>query len=446
MSASSFLRHADKLSAQIRRGTLKAGTRLPPVRDYAYEHGMAVSTAARVYAELVRRGLVAGHVGRGTFVRPPVTEPRFSEPGHLIDLEFNAAGLLPEEALLFRGVMEQSCMPDVLAALGNSASAYASTDVRATFAWHLHREAWSPEAGHLLIAGSGRQAIAGSFAALTEPGASIGIEATTYPMTRAIARRLGRTVIPLAMDADGVLPDAIADARQNHEVRVVYLQPVLHNPLGMTMSPARRAAIAETLVRHDVTLIEDVVYGFLAPDDGPPIAALAPDHVILIDSLSKRGFSGMPLGLLVIGNRALRDRVAGSLRSGAWLAAPLSVAIGCGMITSQALSTFEANRRVDARHRQSILRHYLPETCLQSDVRSYHAWLRLPDPWRPETFCAAALREGIALTPATSFTVQPSHTKDAVRLALAKPTMEQLDQAMSTLRRLLDEGNAYPIY
>ena len=57
------------LREAILSGTYRPGERLPPQRDFAYARGIAVSTASRVYAELARRGLTAGEVGRGTYVR-----------------------------------------------------------------------------------------------------------------------------------------------------------------------------------------------------------------------------------------------------------------------------------------------------------------------------------------------------------------------------------------
>src|ERR1700761_6751150 len=92
MSKSEFLKLADAIAAEIAEGTLKPGDRLPPQRNFAYERKIAVSTAGRVYSELLRRGLVVGEVGRGTFIsgdaKRGVTAP--SEPsGIRIDLEFN---------------------------------------------------------------------------------------------------------------------------------------------------------------------------------------------------------------------------------------------------------------------------------------------------------------------------------------------------------------------
>ncbi|NJA56964.1 GntR family transcriptional regulator, partial [Streptomyces sp. NEAU-H3] len=68
-----YLRHAHVLASRILSGRLRPGDRLPPQRVYARERGIAASTAARVYGELRRRGLVVGEVGRGTYVRaaPP---------------------------------------------------------------------------------------------------------------------------------------------------------------------------------------------------------------------------------------------------------------------------------------------------------------------------------------------------------------------------------------
>src|SRR6476659_3395793 len=74
-----YLKLADTVAAEIANGALKPGDRLPPQRRFAYERKIAVSTASRVYTELLRRGLVVGEVGRGTFIsgeaRRGVTSP-----------------------------------------------------------------------------------------------------------------------------------------------------------------------------------------------------------------------------------------------------------------------------------------------------------------------------------------------------------------------------------
>ena len=91
---------ADRLADDIACGRLKPGERLAPQRDFAYRRGIANSTASRVYGELRRRGLVAGEVGRGTFVRAATVTPRraLDEPAaERIDLELNFP-VVPDQA------------------------------------------------------------------------------------------------------------------------------------------------------------------------------------------------------------------------------------------------------------------------------------------------------------------------------------------------------------
>src|SRR5262245_62239681 len=92
MSANEYVGLVDELAAAIAAGRLKPGERLLPQRIFAYEKGIAASTAGRVYAELLRRGLVVGEVGRGTFVAgssPPPGSIRGEPRDGPIDLEFN---------------------------------------------------------------------------------------------------------------------------------------------------------------------------------------------------------------------------------------------------------------------------------------------------------------------------------------------------------------------
>src|SRR3979490_436017 len=102
MSKFEYAKLADAVAAEIASGALKPGDRLPPQRAFAYERKIAVSTASRVYTELLRRGLVVGEVGRGTFISGEARrgisssmEPR----GARTDFEFNYP-LLPTQSAL----------------------------------------------------------------------------------------------------------------------------------------------------------------------------------------------------------------------------------------------------------------------------------------------------------------------------------------------------------
>ncbi|MEU9115093.1 PLP-dependent aminotransferase family protein [Streptomyces sp. NPDC048483] len=424
---------ADELAADIASGRLRPGDRLPPLRRYARRRGIAASTAGRVYRELTRRGLTVGEVGRGTFVRTsaPATEPALAEPGGArIDLELNFPVLREQPARLaasLQHLLRAEALAPSLQAVGVAGTAPA----RQAAAAHLARGGWTPDPRQLLFAGNGRQAIAAAIATLVPAGERLGVESLTYPLVKGIAARLGVTLVPLAMDEHGLVPAAIDAAPL---LRAVYLQPALHNPLGITMPGPRREQLAETLRRHDLFAIEDAIYGFLRTDLSP-FAALAPERTIVVDSLSKRLAPGLTVGFLMTPEGRTQD-VAAALRSGTWTAARFALDAATRWMADGTAAAIEEEKRRDAATRQSLAAERLAPHTHQADPHAYHLWWQLPAPWRADTFVAAAARRGIAVTPSGAFAVGPAHAPHAVRLALASPPLDALADALDVLAQL----------
>jgi DNA-binding transcriptional MocR family regulator len=293
---------------------------------------------------------------------------------------------------------------------------------------------WRPRPEAFVFAGSGRQSLAAAVSTLVPVGGRLAVEAVTYPMIKGIAARLGITLVPIAMDGEGLRPDAIAKAHRAGALSALYLQPVMQNPLGITMTAARRTEIIRVARKLDLTLIEDLVYGFLT--DVPPLAAEAEERSIVIDSLSKRLAPGIAVGFLHV-PPTLRERVATVVRTGAWSVTPLALAGGLRLMADGTAAEITRRKRADAQARQAIVAECLPGLAIEADRQSYHVWLHLPDGWRGETAAAAAARAGIAITPASAFAVSPGHSPNAVRLALGLPSHDQLRFALTRLAALL---------
>ncbi|MEH2499397.1 DNA-binding transcriptional MocR family regulator [Bradyrhizobium sp. AZCC 1678] len=436
MSKFEYLKLADTVAAEIANGGLKPGDRLPPQRSFAYERKIAVSTASRVYTELLRRGLVVGEVGRGTFVSGETrrgiampTEPR----GARIDLEVNYP-ILPTQSVMIARSLAGLERPEVLDLALRHSTTTGTQAARTISAEFLSREDWTPAADQLVFTANGRQCIAAALAAMVPSGGRCGVEALTYPFIKDIAARLGVTLVPLAMDEHGVRPDAVAKAHREAHLSALYVQPTIQNPLGMTMPPARRADLLRVVEKLGLTVIEDTVYGFL--DEETPMAALAPDSCITLDSLSKKVAPGLALGFIVSPPR-LRERIMAAVRSGGWTASGFAFAAGQRLMADGTVAELSRLKRIDAARRQQMAAKYLAGFEVQANVKSYHLWLTLPQHWRSQTFVAAAARRDIALTPSTTFAVSPGHAPNAVRLALGAPSTEQLDLALRTLSGML---------
>ncbi len=63
-----YIQIADHLSSQIVRGEMRAGEKLPSVRDMAINSGVNPNTIQRTYSEMERMGIVETKRGQGTFV------------------------------------------------------------------------------------------------------------------------------------------------------------------------------------------------------------------------------------------------------------------------------------------------------------------------------------------------------------------------------------------
>ncbi|MFD7588025.1 PLP-dependent aminotransferase family protein [Kitasatospora sp. NPDC059811] len=444
---------ADEIADAITGGRLRPGQQLPTQRAFARSRGIANSTAGRVYRELTRRGLTTGEVGRGTFVRAGQGagggatggQVALAEPaGAPVDLELNYPAV-PEQAALLAAGLAPLLRADALGAALAPVGAAGTGAARQAFAALLSderrtggdrtgrdREVTPEIAGEeLLFAGNGRQAIAAALSALVPPGHRLGVEALTYPVVKAVAQRLGITLVPLAVDEHGLLPDAVAAAHRAAPLRAVYVQPRLQNPLGGSLPYERTAALAEELRRLDLPAVEDAIWSFLRPEL-TALASLAPERTVLVDSLSKRLAPGLTTGFAVV-PAALRERIAGALRSGGWTPSGFALEAAVRWIGDGTVAEVAAAKRADAVARQLLAREALTGQRVRADPRSYYLWWELPAAWRAETFVAVAARASIAVTPAAAFAADPRRSPSAVRVALASPPLPVLAQALETL-------------
>jgi hypothetical protein len=80
---------------------------------------------------------------------------------------------------------------------------------------------------------------------LLEPGIRVAVEDPGYPPVRLLFASLGARVVPVPVDAEGLVVDALPD-----DVRLVYVSPSHQFPLSMSMSLRRRLAASCCSTTH----------------------------------------------------------------------------------------------------------------------------------------------------------------------------------------------------
>lgn len=431
---SNFRDVADEIETEIKSGTLPVGMRLPPQRTFAHERGIAASTAGRVYAELVRRGLVTGEVGRGTFVCPLSSPDQgLSEAAaDPVDLRVNFP-ILEDQARLLAPAIARLSRADVLDAAirphgADGRGIEAQKDVARAFLD-------VPDDHGILFAGSGRQALGIAIATLVPPGGTLAVERWTYPIVLDLADRLGRRIVALDMDENGVLPEAIAAARRRRRFDAIYLQPVIHNPTTSTMTLERRRAVVSVVERLGTPIIEDLVYRFLHPDPRPSLCDLAAD-VVTVDSLSKRVAPGLSIGLLTSPRDRLPTLRRTALQMG-WTASTFAVHAAAAWMADGTIEALDRAKRSDAARRREIFALTFDGTDLIVSQDGYHAWLTLPYGCDPLALMQNLEAQGLAVGDGRLFTATPSQTVSHLRLALSGPPVAHLATALEHVRNAL---------
>jgi len=414
-----YLAVADAIAEDIRTGRLRPGERLPTHRLLADLLGVNLSTVTRAYQEAARRRLVGGEVGRGTYVLGVYSEAAIfaigqRPAGGLIDLSANRPPRLAQDADLAGWAPG----PGDAARLLDYPGPEDLRRHREAVAHWLRRRGVEADPDAVQICAGAQHAMDTALGLWPESG-EVACEALVYPGLKAAARHWRRRLHPMAMDREGVLPEAF-EAACRSGVRLAVLSPTLHNPTTATMGLERRRRVLELARRWDVLLVEEDVYGLLPESGPPPLASLAPDQVVYLTGLSKTVAPGLRLGYLVLPRR-LRERLREAEDHTTWYVSPLAMELA-----TRWLGDGTAWRRLLAQRRELAARHRL---CLRhlagflwrGEPHCPHLWL-VPPAGGAAALARRALAAGLVVVPAEVFAAGRAGAEDGIRLSLGAAT------------------------
>lgn len=413
-----YLAIADALSADIGSGRLPGGARLPPQRALAETLGIDFTTVSRAYAEARRRGLVEGRVGQGTYVRAKRLSPAVPAVRGIVDMSmnfpprFDDAGLI---ALMWDGVADLQISDGLDLLLRYQEAGGSHRDRGAGVAWLASRIDGISE-DRLVVCPGAQGALLAACRILSEPGDTICAEMLTYPGMRSLAAHLGVRLVGIAMDAEGIIPEAFEAVCLEKRPKALYCNPTLHNPTTATLPRARREALVAVARRHQVPIIEDDAYGALLSEPMPPLAALAPDMVYHVAGLAKCIAPALRIAYLVAPDSRAAARIASVVRATATMASPLTAAIASRWIEDGTADAVLSAIRQEARARQSIAAQILPSDLMVASPQGFHVWLQLPQPWTASEFGDRLRPTGVGVVGSGAFAL--ASPPEGVRLGL----------------------------
>ena len=260
-----------QLRAAIESGRLEMGDRLPPTRQLANELGISRHTVTTVYGRLAAEGYTTGRAGAGSFVstmtvpataartRPAALraaiEPEPWAPGSdgTPPVRFDLRSGTPDLGL-FPVADWRRCMTTALQArpVGYDDPAGSASLRRALARWIGISRAVEATAEQVIVTSGAQHGIDLVTRLLVRPGDAVAVEDPGYSPVIRLFRTLDVEVVPVPVDADGIIVDHIP-----RHVRLVYTTPSHQAPTGVTMSFHRRRDLLQFADTHDVAVIED---------------------------------------------------------------------------------------------------------------------------------------------------------------------------------------------
>jgi DNA-binding transcriptional MocR family regulator len=440
---------ADALAEATRDGRLRPGTKLPTQRELALRLGITVGTVGRAYALAEQRGLLSCEVGRGSFVRETIGPVHsltgadaLAEDG--VDLRLNAPSPTEVDGELTAEIAALAASPCCVDLLRGYAPGTGLGAHRAAVAAWLIQSGIAAEPDRIVMTGGAQAGLYLTLATLTQPGDTVLVEQLCYAGARDIAMRLRLRLEGVAMDEQGMRPDALAEAAAATGAKVALLTPSLHNPTTILMPEARRSQLIRAALAADLRVIEDDIYGPFVADRPTALADLTPDRVIYVGSISKGIMPGLRVGFVL----APRDLVAAlgqAVQAQRVDESPFGGGIFARWLERGLLARAVAAQRSEAVARQALARDLLAGLDLASPTCGLHAWLRLPVGWDTAEAERRLSERGVNVAPAGLFWAGRGAPPRAMRLALGRPaTRARLADGLRIVAETLTGAQAGP--
>ncbi len=273
---------------------------------------------------------------------------------------------------------------------------------------------------------------------LLTPGDLVAVESPTYDRALLQLRLHGMEVLPIPVDDEGMVVDALAEACAAGRVpRMVYTIPNFQNPSGATLSAARRRALVEVCERHDILILEDDPYGKLR-FEGDPIPGIwetaRPGRVVFTSSFSKTVAPGLRVGYLVsppeiaatLAAAASRTYISPALLSEAAVAQLISAGhLEANIVRVTGLMRERRDAMIQG------MRHMPEGSRCVPPLGGFFCWLTLPEGLSADALFEPAAAAGIAYVKGSDCVLDGGER--TLRLAYSGVSPAEIEEGMERL-------------
>ncbi len=297
------------VAALVDQGRLRAGTRLPSVRELSRALGVSTFTVVEAYDLLVASRTAAARRGSGTFVmhrgqgggpsdpRPQAIPASIGEAwlsfelfAHQRQLSGAGCGWLPSEwcgeSYLTEALRQAARIPNErLAGYGNPLG---FLPLRQRLAQRVSELVGPVAPEQILLTSGATHALDLVIRTLLSPGDAVLVESPGYCNLLPLLRERGCRLLAVPRSARGLSVDALNLLAAEHRPKAMFVTTALQNPLSTTLSPVDAHRVLAAAERYDFTIVEDDIFRDFCAEGDASLAALdGVRRVLKIGSFSK---------------------------------------------------------------------------------------------------------------------------------------------------------------
>jgi DNA-binding transcriptional MocR family regulator len=426
---------ANKVEGIIKNLNLKAGDRVPSVRQVSKELNVSLTTVFQAYHILEAKGLIISRPRSGYFVNTVAknnltlkTERKYmSLPSH-VTLNTMIANMLKNVREF--GVVNLSILAPANEFLPISRISKAVRDalkdttgdvfqyplieghprlvkqiVRQIFDWET-----SLSTDHILVTNGCTEAMNLCLDAIAKPGDVILVESPTpYGILQSLESK-NLLALEIAIHPDtGLDLDQLETAITKHKVAACILTTVCNAPMGCSMPKENIIKLLEILNEHNIPLIEDDALGDLNFSHPRPLPAKAYDknnNVLYCTSFSKSLGSGFRIGWVSGGiyhEKIKKLKYISNFFTNGILQDAIGRFLETGLYNSHLKKMKAAMQQNLARYMSSINNYFPGYIKIATPKCGFSIWMELPAHINAWELHRQALKEGIGISPGQIF-------------------------------------------
>ncbi|MET3116175.1 DNA-binding transcriptional MocR family regulator [Undibacterium sp. GrIS 1.8] len=296
----------ESITQLVNSGELRVGTKMPSVRQFAKSNSISTFTVVESYDRLLTTGLLSSRRGSGYFVaRSEIPAARSILPAPLLlnidalspDLYTGVSDALPAgsgwlppewygESTILDAIRHAMRIPaSRLRGYGNPLG---FPSLRQHLASTLADELFAVEPDQIVLTHGATHGFDLILRTLTKPGDCVFVEDPGYSNLLSLIRHHGCIPVGVPRGEHGLDFDVLQEKATRHQPKLMFVNTVLQNPLGTSLSHAQAHRLLGLAERFDFWVVEDDIYRDLSARSDPSLAAMdGLRRVIRVGSFSK---------------------------------------------------------------------------------------------------------------------------------------------------------------